>query len=348
MGGHGVNGSSSNGHSRDRPRNGRPLASVSLDADDLWAYLRTHGDPSWERRPSYLARFFPRVLDLLDEAGMKITFFIVGEDAARDESAAAMQPLVARGHEVGNHSFRHECWIHLYSADQLNEELTRAEQAIEAATGERPRGFRGPGFSWSPTVLETLATLGYRYDATTFPTFIGPLARRYFLASSKLEGEELEQRRHLFGAFSDGFRSLRPFYWKAAGGRNVLEIPVTTVPIAKVPFHMSYLLYIGGRSEALMMAYLRGALASCRALGVEPSFLLHPLDFLGGDEVSELSFFPGMQIDTATKVRLARRVLGVLGEEFECVPMGVHADAIEGRGGVGVREVKKIPSWGAA
>lgn len=324
-----------------RVEDGRSLASVSLDADDLWAYLRTHGDPGWERRPSYLARFFPRVLDLLDEVGMKITFFIVGEDAARDESAAAMAPLVARGHEVGNHSYHHECWIHLYSADQLNEELTRAEQAIEGATGERPLGFRGPGFSWSHTVLETLAMLGYRYDATTFPTFIGPLARWYFLASSTLDAAELEQRRHLFGAFSDGFRTLRPFYWRAAGGQEVLEIPVTTMPIAKVPFHMSYLLYIGGRSEGLMMAYLRTALASCRALGVEPSFLLHPLDFLGGDEVKELAFFPGMQMETREKVRLARRVLDVLGEEFECVPLGRHAAAIEGRGGVGVREVRR-------
>jgi hypothetical protein len=37
----------------------RPIASVSLDLDDLWTYLRTRGDPSWEQRPSYLPIFVP-------------------------------------------------------------------------------------------------------------------------------------------------------------------------------------------------------------------------------------------------------------------------------------------------
>lgn len=319
---------------------GRPLASISLDADDLWAYLRTHGDPNWEKRPSYLARFFPPVLDLLDSLGLTITFFLVGEDATRDDSGGAMQEIATRGHEIGNHSFGHECWIHRYSADQLNEEIVRAEEAIVSATGERPRGFRGPGFSWSPQLLTTLISLGYRYDATTFPTFVGPLARRYFLATSSLSREDREQRQHLFGSFGDGFRSLHPFSWRVRSGGTLVEMPVTTMPVLRLPFHMSYLLYIGGRSETLMMTYLRGALAMCRATGVEPSFLLHPLDFLGGDEVSALSFFPGMQISTSRKLALATRVLGTLCAHFECVPVRTHADAVEQRGRMRLRSIE--------
>ena len=42
-----------------------PTASVSLDLDNLWAYLKTHGDPGWDDYPSYLLTIVPRVLDLL-------------------------------------------------------------------------------------------------------------------------------------------------------------------------------------------------------------------------------------------------------------------------------------------
>ena len=49
----------------------------------------------------------------------------------------------------------------------------QAHDAIEAATGGRPRGFRGPGFSLSEGTLAALVELGYRYDASTLPTFIG-------------------------------------------------------------------------------------------------------------------------------------------------------------------------------
>src|SRR5919204_5376473 len=118
--------------------NRTPLASLSLDADDLWSYLKTHGEPSWESRPSYLPRFFPLALDVFDELELKITFFIVGFDAARPENHAALSAVTARGHEVANHSFAHETWLHLYSREQLEEDIARAEETILGATGQRP------------------------------------------------------------------------------------------------------------------------------------------------------------------------------------------------------------------
>ena len=61
----------------------RPLASVSLDVDNLWSYMKTHGDAGWEARPSYLDVFCPAVLERLERLGLRITFFLVGVDAAR-------------------------------------------------------------------------------------------------------------------------------------------------------------------------------------------------------------------------------------------------------------------------
>ena len=39
----------------------RPMASVSLDVDNLWSYLKTHGNPAWEGRPGYLGALGPRL-----------------------------------------------------------------------------------------------------------------------------------------------------------------------------------------------------------------------------------------------------------------------------------------------
>lgn len=303
----------------------RPVASVSLDVDDLWTYLRTHGDPAWERRPSYLAAFVPTVLDALDEAGATITFFLVGEDAARDADVGRLRALAERGHEIANHTFSHDVWMHDYGEAQADEELARAELVIEAATGCRPEGFRGPGFSWSPALLRVLARRGYRYDASTLPTFVGPLARRYFLATARLTPEERRRRAALFGAFRDGFRPNRPYVWALGAGRELLELPVTTVPGARTPFHLSYLLYLAGFSERAMFGYLHSALALCRATRTEPSFLLHPLDLLGAGDAPGLEFFPGMALDASRKRRLFVRVLRAIGEQFALVPMAAHA-----------------------
>src|SRR6185437_15909786 len=86
----------------------RPLASVSLDLDDLWSYMKIRGDARWEARPSYLSTFVPRALDVLDEVGLRITFFIVGLDASLERNRDVMAQITARGHEAGTHSFEHE------------------------------------------------------------------------------------------------------------------------------------------------------------------------------------------------------------------------------------------------
>jgi hypothetical protein len=307
----------------------RPYASLSLDADDEWAYLRTHGEPAWQRHPSYLPRFLPRLYDVCDELGVTLTVFIVGFDAAREANLPALGELTRRGHEVGNHSFSHECCLHLYSAERIDEEVTSAEEAITAATGARPTGFRGPGFSWSPALLSVLERRGYRYDASTLPTILAPLARRYFLATATLTAEERERRAALFGTFRDGFRPLVPYRWALDGGRTLLEIPVTTIPGLRVPFHLSYLLFLARRSVALMNAYLHTAIFACRALDVAPSFLLHPLDFMGGDEVPGLGFFPGMDLSSRRKIELTKRVLRTLARHFELVSLGAHARRAE-------------------
>jgi len=303
----------------------KPFASLSLDLDDLWTYQRTHGDPDWELRKSYFPALVPPLLDLLDELSCRVTFFVVGADAVVPRNGPYLRMITARGHEVGNHSFHHECWLQSYTRDEIVREIDQAEDAIVAATGERPRGFRGPGFSWSTVLLEVLAERGYIYDASTLPTYLGPLARAYFLATAKLDAQQRSRRKNLFGSFQDGFRPVGAYRWRLPSGGGLLEIPVTTVPLVKTPFHMSYLIYLSRFSRRLMRGYLRGALALCRAMSVNPSFLLHPLDILGPEHAPDLAFFPGMDLPAEHKRGLVREVIGTLAEQFTLVPMSTHA-----------------------
>ncbi len=315
----------------DRADDRRPMASLSLDVDNLWSYMKIHGDPGWEQRPSYLYTFVPYMLEVLERANARITFFIVGIDAEREENHAALRSIVEAGHEVGNHSHEHEPWLHEYTPEQVRAELLNAHRAIERACGRAPDGFRGPGFSWSPEVLRALHELDYRYDASTLPTWLGPIARTYYFWTARLTREERERRKGLFGQARDGLRPVGPYWWDMGGDARLLEIPVTTIPVFRTPFHFSYLAYLARFSRALMFAYLHTALTMCRLTGTEPSFLLHPLDVIGGDKAPELAFFPGMDLSSEAKTELLLAVLGVIGRHFRLVPMGEHARACESR-----------------
>jgi hypothetical protein len=316
----------------------KPLASLSLDLDNQWSYMKTRGDAAWSNYPSYLDLVVPRFLDFLAPRGLKITVFIVGEDAARPSNHQALRAITAAGHEVGNHSFRHEPWLHRYTPAELEQEIAGAEEAIVAATGERPRGFRGPGFSLSRETLRVLQRRGYRYDASTFPTFLGPVARAYYFLSARLSRDQQEQRKELFGGLRDGLRPLRPYRWQLDADR-LLELPVTTMPLFRLPFHVSYLIYLARFSPSVARAYFRTALALCRLCRVEPSLLLHPLDFLGSDDgLTPLAFFPGMDVPAATKIGWLGGFIDDFTRHFTVLPMAAHVEAIEARAKLPTRE----------
>jgi hypothetical protein len=301
-------------------------ASISLDLDNQWSYMKIHGDEGWDKYPSYLDIFIPHVLKVLDELELKITFFIVGRDASDEKNMKYLKMISDHGHEIGNHSFNHESWLQTYSKPKIKAEIDQAEEIIHSATGQKPVGFRGPGFSWSNDLLEVLAEKGYKYDASTLPTFIGPVARMYYFWKSDLSKEEKKERKELFGSFREGFRKLKPYFWYLPGDKRLLEIPVTTVPIFKVPFHLSYLLYLSGISMFLMKMYLSFALFMCRITGTRPSFLLHPLDLIGGDQITQLAFFPGMNISSDKKVEVFKIVIKALKKRYNLMGMNKFYD----------------------
>jgi peptidoglycan/xylan/chitin deacetylase (PgdA/CDA1 family) len=322
-----------------------PPATLSFDLDNLWSYLKTHGDSGWQSFPTYLDRLVPRVLSALERRGWKITFFIVGQDAALEVNREPLAALATAGHEIGNHSFHHEPWLHRYTACQMESELALAEENIERSTGQRPVGFRGPGFSLSAETLQCLARRGYLYDASTFPTFLGPLARAYYFWTARLSAEQKAERKQLFGRFAEGFRPLAPYVWQLDGG-PLVEIPVTTMPWFRTPIHLSYLLYLARFSRVAARAYFNLALTFCRWSGVPPSILLHPLDFLGADDVKELAFFPAMDVPSARKLECVNEFLDSLGKRFEVGNLRNYAQRLATQGARCV--VPRFPMMDAA
>jgi peptidoglycan-N-acetylglucosamine deacetylase len=297
------------------------LASISLDLDNQWAYMKTQGVEGWQSYPSYFPTAVPRILALLKELNQSITFFIVGKDAQQQENHFSIQQIAAAGHELANHSFMHEPWLHLYDEAQLTQELEHTERAVHQLTGATLRGFRGPGFSTSPTLRRLLVERGYQYEASSFPTVIGPVARTYFFLFSQLSAEEKKKRSGLYGSITDALGSLHPYQITP----GLLEMPVTTMPLTRLPVHMSYLMFLAQRSESLARLYWRTTLLLCRLRGIAPSLLLHPTDFLDVQDVPEMSFFPAMSLPAERKLSLVRYVIQQLQRHYTVGTVAQHA-----------------------
>lgn len=306
------------------PTTARPLATLSLDLDDVWAYLRTRGEPDWESAPSVLPLAVERLLPVLARHDLRLTVFVVGRDARRPAGRAAVQALAEAGHEIASHSQLHRGELAGLPRTAVQEDLREAAEAIGDVTGRRPAGFRCPSFGSSPALLRALVEDGYAYDASVLPTSLSPLLKLYYRARLHT-GRDAGQ--DLFGPAGNVRLPLSPFRWDV-GGTRLLELPVSTMPLLRTPMHMSYLQALGSASPRAADRYLRLALRLLAARGVPPSFLLHPTDLLDVRDAPRLDFFPGMARPAADKLAQLDGALSLLAAGFDVVPLAEAASRL--------------------
>ncbi len=135
-------------------------------AEAFAAVLRPEEWPSLEGR---VVAPTGRLLDLLDDANVRATFFVLGWVAERHP--LLVREIDRRGHEVACHGYGHRM-IHRMTRQEFRQDVTRAKAALEETTGSPVIGYRAPTCSvtrqtlWS---LEVLSEMGFRYDSSIFP-----------------------------------------------------------------------------------------------------------------------------------------------------------------------------------
>ena len=101
--------------------------------------------------------YTPQVLALLARYRVTATFSMIGIEAQAHPAVA--REVAAAGHLIVNHTWTHLnlAWL---SPAMVTEQMSRATDAIHAATGRFPRLFRAPYGAWSPFVLSQCARTG--------------------------------------------------------------------------------------------------------------------------------------------------------------------------------------------
>ena len=114
---------------------------LSISFDAAWGSANTEG-----------------ILDILDRYDVKTTFFLVGFWA--EKYPELVQELVARGHEIGNHSYSHVDFV----GEQENiilQQMDKTDALIRDLTGTSPGLARVPSGSYDSRVIRLLRRQGY-------------------------------------------------------------------------------------------------------------------------------------------------------------------------------------------
>ncbi|MEO8139042.1 MAG: glycosyltransferase [Gemmatimonadota bacterium] len=153
----------------------RHLLTIGLeDYYQVGAFNRLIQRGEWYRFESRLERNTRRVLELLDAHQQHATFFVLGWVA--DAVPELIAEVAARGHEIASKGYYHRS-IRAMTPGEFREDLARARDALQRASGQRILGYRVADDWFRPEdlwALDVLAEQGYDYDSS-----IGPIGRRF-------------------------------------------------------------------------------------------------------------------------------------------------------------------------
>ncbi len=103
-------------------------------------------------------KYTPEILDILDEYGIKATFFVVGENVGYYSNIVKEE--IARGHEIGNHTYEHKN-ISEYGGQALMQEIKKCEDAL-ASLNYSSKLFRPPEGALGAEQGRQIKELDYR------------------------------------------------------------------------------------------------------------------------------------------------------------------------------------------
>ncbi|MBQ2990960.1 MAG: polysaccharide deacetylase family protein [Clostridia bacterium] len=128
----------------------RELPVYNVDTDEK--VLAISFDAAWGRANT------EEILNILDRYDVKTTFFLVGFWAEKHPDLVA--ELIARGHEIGNHSATHPHMSQLSDA-QIREELRKCSDLVKSITGKPTTLFRPPYGEYNDAVVRISREEGY-------------------------------------------------------------------------------------------------------------------------------------------------------------------------------------------
>jgi peptidoglycan-N-acetylglucosamine deacetylase len=274
----------------------RRLCAISVDLDEIRHYFAIHGLAA--EGPAAHAVYERALVRFRDFAGgerLPLTLFVVGEDLERAENGSRLAALAELGHELGNHTYDHLYDLTRRAAPEIEAQIERANETIVAHTGQRPSGFRAPGYTMSDAVYRALVATGMAYSSSVFPCPYYYAAKVAVIAALRLSGKtssSIVSSPGVLIAPRTPYRVGEPYFRAGAG---VLELPIGVTPRLRLPFIGTSLTALG----PTLARRLARSLVGQELINLE----LHGVDLL--DRHDGLAALAAHQLDL--RVPLARK-----------------------------------------
>lgn len=236
------------------------LCALSVDLDEVHHYFSIHGliPSSGVNAHAVYDRAVARFLTLAASERVPLTFFAVGADMQRPDSARVLALAAASGHEVANHTLDHRYDFSRLSRTAMRQQVEGGCDALQRVTGKRPRGFRAPGYAMTDRAYQVLAECGVSYSSSLLPCPLYYGAKVVALGLQRAQGRKSSSIVHspaVLRAPLKPYRVGQP-YWRR--GKGLPELPISLTPGLRLPFIGTLLSALGSTGAGWLAKTLKG------------------------------------------------------------------------------------------
>jgi polysaccharide deacetylase family protein (PEP-CTERM system associated) len=272
------------------------IHSLSFDIENWFQGFVQRGIRGWEGSRHTDEPAIAKLLDVLDEAEVKATFFVVGDFAQPD----LLKKIAERNHEIASHSYDHRA-ISEHSPTSFREDLRKSISVLQDITGERVVGYRAPRWSLQRKdfwVLDIMCEEQLVYDSSVYPTNLHP--------------------------FGDRKAPLGPYRLFSGSGQSIFEVPAQVLTFGPIRVPVAGGFYF----RALPLSFSKRALRQSEENGSSGMVYLHPYDF--DDKVPRLKAGPSFRIIRYHNLGKTEGYLRRLLKEFRFAPIREILDSRKG------------------
>jgi peptidoglycan/xylan/chitin deacetylase (PgdA/CDA1 family) len=283
------------------------LASVNVDLDEIPNYFAIHGlEATGPGLHAVYDKALARMVDWASAMKLPLTLFTIADDMRRPENRSIIADASRRGHEIASHTRDHRYDLVRLDRPAMIEQVEGAAATLAEVTGERPRGFRAPGYTFTDALARVLREVGHTYDSSVFgcPAYYAAKA-----AALTLYGLLGRTSRSILGEPEVLLAPRCPYrlgepYWRA--GEGLPELPIQVTPGIRMPI-------IGTNVTLWGERFARKAAAACEH---DPlfNFELHGIDFLDADDGLEAlrPHQPDVRVPVAKKLEALSAIVDEL------------------------------------
>jgi len=263
---------------------------------------------------SFYETFLNRALEFFEKYNLKVSFFMVGNEL---ETSEKIKKLVLKthelGHEIENHSYSHPFGFATLSNEEITKEITECSDIIYRITGEKPVGFRAPGYSIDTNVINILKNCGLKYDSSGFWSIMNPILEygHKFMFKNGLKNEG-------FGYVTSRIphepypTDLNDWLKKNLSSKDFWEIPLPRTKFSGLPFYNNINLWAPEFYSKMISSTINRK---------KIVYLFHAVEFIDlSDNIPvELSVHPNIKIPESKKMERSGKIINKLLERYNAV-----------------------------